>query len=189
MVSHVQQPEPDAKDWTWVLRERCPECGFDARAVERAEIGELTRDYAGVVADAARVPGAQVRPTPTTWSALEYACHVRDVCSIFVNRLGRMLAEDDPEFTNWDQDATALEDEYWMQSGGLVAGQLTAAADTIAGGFDAVPADQWQRPGRRSDGSVFTVDSLARYFLHDLAHHSHDVLTAAATSPSAEGTT
>jgi hypothetical protein len=189
MVSAVQQPEPDAKDWTWVLRERCPQCGFDAAAVERAEIGELTRDYAAVVADAARAPDAAVRPTPTTWSRLEYACHVRDVCSIFVARLNRMLAEDDPEFANWDQDATALEDEYWTQSGGLVAGQLTAAADTVADGFEAVPADQWQRPGRRSDGSAFSVDSLARYCLHDLAHHAHDVLTSAAPVSSPPGIT
>ena len=27
----------------------------------------------------------------------------------------------------------------------------------------------------RSDGARFTVDSFARYFIHDLIHHVHDV--------------
>ena len=36
-------------------------------------------------------------------------------------------------------------------------------------------APQWDRPGRRSNGSVFTVDTLARYHLHDVEHHLHDV--------------
>ena len=29
--------------------------------------------------------------------------------------------------------------------------------------------------GRRSDGSAFTVESLGRYWLHDVEHHLHDV--------------
>ena len=38
-----------------------------------------------------------------------------------------------------------------------------------------VGVDEWQRPGRRSDGAEFTIDSLARYLLHDVVHHLHDV--------------
>ncbi len=35
--------------------------------------------------------------------------------------------------------------------------------------------DQWQRSGTRSNGDRFTVDTFARYHLHDLVHHAHDV--------------
>ena len=35
--------EPDAKDWTWVLDRPCPECGFDARAFPREEVGAMLR--------------------------------------------------------------------------------------------------------------------------------------------------
>jgi hypothetical protein len=38
-----------------------------------------------------------------------------------------------------------------------------------------VPADAWDRPGVRSNGSEFTVESLGRYHLHDVVHHLHDV--------------
>jgi hypothetical protein len=75
--------------------------------------------------------------------------------------------------------AVSLVDErYWEQQPAVVAGDLAEAADAIADAFAAVEGDQWQRPGRRSNGSVFTVDTFARYFLHDLAHHAWDVTPA-----------
>ena len=45
----------------------------------------------------------------------------------------------------------------------------------LADRFDAVGADQWERRGFRSDGSVFTVESLGRYLMHDPVHHLWDV--------------
>ena len=168
-------PEPDTKDWTWAIREPCADCGFDPREVRPADVPDLTRRYTATVAAATVRPGANARPAPATWSPLEYACHVRDVCALFDQRLHRMLDEDDPLFANWDQDETALEQRYWQQDPNEVATALDANAERIADSFAGVRADQWDRPGRRSNGSVFTVDTFARYFLHDLAHHAWDV--------------
>ncbi|MDT4974192.1 MAG: hypothetical protein QOG22_4335 [Pseudonocardiales bacterium] len=106
---------------------------------------------------------------------MEYGCHVRDVCLLFDQRLQLMLAEDDPLWANWDQDETALESQYWTQDPAAVAQELAVAAVQIASSFADVKDDQWQRPGRRSNGSVFTVDTLGRYFVHDLVHHVYDL--------------
>jgi hypothetical protein len=38
-----------------------------------------------------------------------------------------------------------------------------------------VQLDQWRRPGRRSDGAVFTVETFARYVVYDPARHLWDV--------------
>ena len=38
--------EPDTKDWTWVLDEPCPECGFDAPGLDRDRIPQAIRDNA-----------------------------------------------------------------------------------------------------------------------------------------------
>ena len=168
-------PEPDAKDWTWTIHEPCGDCGFDPGAVRPADVPELARRYAATVRSAAEAPGGTRRPAPTTWSPLEYACHVRDTCELFDQRLHLMLDEHDPLFANWDQDETAVAKRYWAQDPHEVGAHLTANAERIATSFAAVRADQWDRPGRRSNGSVFTVDTFARYFLHDLAHHAWDV--------------
>jgi 2-polyprenyl-3-methyl-5-hydroxy-6-metoxy-1,4-benzoquinol methylase len=170
--------EPDTKDWTWVLAERCPDCGFDAASVEPARLGDLIRDNArGFVAVLAQ-PGATVRPDDATWSSLEYACHVRDVNRKFSERLGLILDEDEPRFANWDQDATAVEDRYDRQDPAVVGPELVEAAERVAAAYDAVAeADEGvrSRRGYRSDGAAFTVDTLGRYHLHDLVHHAWDV--------------
>jgi hypothetical protein len=41
--------------------------------------------------------------------------------------------------------------------------------------FAGVTGDDWERTGRRSDGAAFTVDSIGRYYLHDIEHHLWDV--------------
>ena len=76
---------------------------------------------------------------------------------------------------NWDQDATAVADQYQDQDPGVVSGQLTEAAHRIARRFAGLTDAQWERTGSRSDGARFTVDSFARYLIHDPVHHLHDV--------------
>ena len=34
---------PDTKDWTWVLERPCPECGFDAVDLDRADLPHRLR--------------------------------------------------------------------------------------------------------------------------------------------------
>ncbi len=116
-----------------------------------------------------------MRPNDATWSGLEYACHVRDVYRRFDARIALMLAEDGATFANWDQDATAVEERYEEQDPAVVVGQLEVAADQMAARLDAITEDQWPRPGYRSNGSQFTVDTISRYMVHDAMHHVYDV--------------
>jgi hypothetical protein len=175
MTAEPVVPQPDDKDWTWVLREPCPECGFDAGALDREEIPAHVHSAVQAFTTALARDDAAVRPAPDVWSPLEYACHVRDVCRLFGERLRLMLTEHDPVFANWDQDETALADRYWAHDPATVAGEIADAGTRIAAAFADVRGDQWQRPSRRSNGSMFTVDSFGRYFAHDLRHHVHDI--------------
>lgn len=173
--SPFEQPTPDDKDWTWVLTTPCPECGFDSAQLDVARTGQAVRANAAAWQERLRAADVADRPEPGIWSPLEYACHVRDVFELFDQRLRRMLSEDDPLFANWDQDETAIIERYHEQDPESVALDLERNAETVATTFEAVAGDQWQRPGRRSDGAAFTVDSFARYFLHDPVHHLWDV--------------
>jgi hypothetical protein len=166
---------PDTKDWTWVLRRPCPECGFDSRSVVREEVPALLRDNAARWR--ALLAGGEVRsrPRPGVWSPLEYGCHVRDACRVYDERVRLMLTTDDPAYPNWDQDATAVAERYGDQDPGVVAEELHRAAGALADRFAGVSGDGWQRTGTRSDGASFTVESISRYFLHDVVHHVHDV--------------
>ena len=94
---------------------------------------------------------------------------------LYDQRLELMLTQDDPLFPNWDQDETAIADRYAEQDPAEVAAALRQAAAAISESFERVTEDQWQRPGRRSDGARFTVETFARYLIHDPVHHLYDV--------------
>jgi DinB superfamily len=167
--------EPDTKDWTWVISQQCPECGFDGSTVEHTDVP------GHILADADEWPrrlstaDATVRPRPTVWSALEYGCHIRDVHRIFNERVTMMLGQEDPRFPNWDQDATAIDDDYGSQDPVSVTSELVEAARAVADTYERIPPDAWSRRGIRSNGSEFTIASIAVYHLHDVVHHAHDV--------------
>ncbi|WP_150307414.1 DinB family protein [Planctomonas psychrotolerans] len=165
----------DTKDWTWVLERRCRECDVDARSFGLRDVPAALRG--SIVRWRPVLDRADVRDRPNadTWSPLEYAAHVRDVFGVFEGRLERMVAEEDPEFENWDQDAAAVAGRYSELDPHTVADELAAAGEHLARVLEAVPESAVDRPGRRSNGSVFTVLTLARYLLHDDLHHLHDV--------------
>jgi hypothetical protein len=167
--------EPDTKDWTWVLGRPCPQCGFDAAAVRPTDVaGHIRRDAERWPTRLSR-SAVGTRPGPGVWSILEYACHVRDVHRVFDQRVRLMLGEDEPSFPNWDQDETAVADGYGTQQPDTVAAELVAAANAVADTYSTVPDDAWTRRGLRSNGSEFTVASIAIYHLHDIVHHAWDV--------------
>jgi len=166
---------PDTKDWTWVLDRACPECGFDTRTVAGRDVPALILANAATWAGVLQRDDVGARAAEGQWSPLEYACHVRDVFRLFNQRLALMIAEDDPTFANWDQDATALADDYAAQDPRTVGAELTSAAGDLAETIEHVSGEAWARTGRRSDGARFTVDTLTRYLIHDPIHHLHDV--------------
>jgi hypothetical protein len=166
---------PDDKDWTWVLQRPCQECGFDTSSFPREGVGGMVVANAIAWQNVLTGPGdIRARVIPDRWSALEYGCHVRDVLRLYNYRLELMLTRQAPLFPNWDQDATAIESRYGEQQPLTVAAELCQAAEAIAARFATVHGDLWLRTGTRSDGPAFTVETFARYFVHDPVHHLYD---------------
>ena len=94
---------------------------------------------------------------------------------MITGRAQRMLAEDDPELPVWDQDEAAVRGRYAEQDPALVDDELADAADAAGAPFAGRDPTQWSRSGHRSDGTAFTVETLAQYLVHEVEHHLHDV--------------
>jgi hypothetical protein len=76
-----------------------------------------------------------------------------------------------PEPDRW----SPLEYGCHEQDPAEVAAALRQAAFAIAGRFENVTGEAWQRTGTRGDGARFTVETFARYLVHDPVHHLYDV--------------
>jgi DinB family protein len=162
--------------------ERCPECAFDPSGVSAADlpgsVAALGRRYQAPLTRF--LPGEDAsllaaRPLPGTWSALAYACHVRDVLSVFDARIARMLAEDAPELGWGDHEAAVEADAYEKQPPAEVAAAIAANAATLSATLAAVPEEGWDRTGTRRDGELFTVLGKGRFALHEGTHHLLDI--------------
>lgn len=167
---------PDDKDWTWVLDRPCDECGFEAAAVPREQLGErffvAGEEWVQILRES---PAVEVRPAAAVWSPLEYGAHVRDLYVITGQRLELMLTRDDAAFADWDQDEAARTGAYAEQDPERVAEDLEAAAQRLVSQVAEIEARAWERRGTRSNGSVFTVETFLQYVLHDVVHHLWDV--------------
>ena len=166
---------PDTKDWTWVTSKVCTQCGFDPSQISLAQLPGQIRQQVNLWDEVLAGPVAKQRPDSATWSPLEYGAHVRDVLKVMHERLDLMLAQDNPDLPSWDQDQAARAGRYDQLSPALVADEIDIEAQMLANEYKQVTDAQAQRPGRRSDGSEFTIFTLGLYLLHDLVHHAWDV--------------
>jgi hypothetical protein len=170
----------------------CEECGFDYDSVGDAEVGErlrtfgrryrapLTRGLPGESLDAL----LRAHPTPGIWSALEYACHVRDVFAVQRERAELALAEDMPTFVPMGREERVVELRYNEQDPLEVVDDLAANADAAAATFEGLSDEQWQRAGLYSYPEPTERDLrwLARHTIHEGHHHLLDVGRALRTA-------
>lgn len=177
-MDELDQPiEGDTKDWTWVLERPCPECGFDPATVHPDSIPRIIVEASARFANALERPDAGVRTRPGAWSVTEYGQHVADVLEVMTNRLGLILESEGEgaRFDDWDQDAAAVEKEYFKANTHVTAILIKERAAAAVEAWGNPEGAQWDWPGVRSNGAEFTARSLGAYLVHDLLHHLHDV--------------
>ena len=167
---------PDTKDWTWTVGRRCPECGFDASRVSADRLPDTLRALTAPWGEVLARDTVAERPAPTTWSPLEYACHIHEVLDVFAGRFALVREQDNPTLPNWDQDRAATDGAYAGQEPARIAQEIPRRTEALIEVLRGYGQDaDWERTTVRSDGATFTALTLGRYLVHDLAHHLTDV--------------
>ena len=161
---------------------RCQECGFDYETLDPAEIPAALRSFAKRYrAPLTRfLPGedgdalVRRRPSEGTWSALEYAAHVRDAFGAYDRWIGRCLNEDRPVLDGPAPDDLAAERQYNDDDPAAVADALAANAERLAATVEALPASVWDRVGVRRNEER-SIRFTARRAVHEGSHHLLDI--------------
>jgi hypothetical protein len=158
----------------------CTECGFVYD--ERDASGASAAISAGVhvIAELLVAPGPYVRtrPGPSTWSALEYGCHVRDVLLVQRERVLRVRRSAGPPTPPpMGRDERVEHDGYAIQNPDDVARQLQDAALLFGNVLDRLDESSWDRtiiynfptPCER------TLRWVAVHTVHEVTHHLQDI--------------
>jgi len=168
--------DPPHSGWT------CSECAFVYDDVDPHAVADL----AAAVGKRFRAPLTRglrdedldtvlrTRPEPDHWSALEYACHIRDVLGLYDGRIQRVIDEDKPSFGPMGRDQMAVDARYNEQDPSAVAEELDKAGAALAERLRAVPANAWHWVGMR-EGEEMSIDWMARNVKHEIDHHLLDV--------------
>ena len=160
--------------------ERCEECSFDYDEIARDEIpgalralGLQYRDMLGDRDDDL----LRAHPLPETWSALEYACHVRDVFTVQRERVLLALAEERPAFPSMRREERVTEERYNEQQPTQVGREITVAAESLAAALESLDEDAWSRTGIYNwpTTRVRTVEWIGRHTIHEGKHHMQDI--------------
>jgi len=117
------------------------------------------------------------RPEPAVWSALEYACHLRDVLLVQRDRVLLALVVDEPGFVPMYRDERVGLARYNEDDPAVVAAELVMAADLFARLIERLDRAQLDRPAIYHYPVTARVDLgwVARHTLHEAIHHLADV--------------
>jgi hypothetical protein len=158
----------------------CEECGYVYEELAVAAISETLRNlphrYREAVAGSDG-PDLSVRPTPNTWSALEYICHVRDVFLVQRERVVLAQVEDVPSFARMYRDERVELCGYDGQSAAAVLAQVELASELCALAFERIEGPTWGRrfvynwPAAAENDLAW----LGRHTVHEGQHHLMDV--------------
>jgi hypothetical protein len=165
--------------------DRCEECHFDYDALGPGAVSSSLRSLGSRFGmrisnergDATLALTIRTRPGPRIWSALEYACHVRDVFLIQRERLYLTLVEDCPSFAKMYREERALFARYLAEEPDDVGRELKVASQMLAWGFEGLDESQWLRRCIYNfpEASERNVLWLGRHSVHEGEHHLHDV--------------
>jgi hypothetical protein len=159
--------------------DRCDGCGFEYDLEQAEHAGGRLRAGASELAALLRDRGADLRRRrePTTWSPLEYGCHVRDVLLVQRERVLEARRRDRPSFSPMGRDERVEHDGYADQDPADVTRQLEDAALLLAHVLDRLGTEDWERTvvynyPREWDRSLRWV---AVHTVHEVRHHLMDV--------------
>jgi hypothetical protein len=139
-------------------------------AIVRSLAPQYRAAFAGVPDDLVRR-----RPDATTWSMIEYACHVRDVFVVFVDRIQLARHEDRPTFAPLGNDDRAVRLRYAEADVEATLDELATAAVRFTDLIDTLDDDAWPRTASRRIGEERDVLWMARQTAHEGRHHLADV--------------
>ena len=169
-MSLYQRWDPPRPGWV------CSECGLDFDATPPTAAGETLQAMVPEYQDrlATAEDRLRVRPAPSTWSALEYACHVRDCLALYDWRIRKVLAEDRPELPEMRRDAVVIERAYNRQSPAGVARDIEANQGRLVELCGQINQSGWERVGVR-DGADLSVSWMVVNTAHEARHHLMDI--------------
>jgi hypothetical protein len=159
--------------------DRCSECGFAYDLDPLTPIDRLLREAVEPYRHALSAPvdALRRRTSPSDWTALEYAGHVRDILLVQRERVLLALVEDVPRFVPMHRDERVPLVGDDDRAPALVTEELMVGARLLAEVFARLDDRQLARTGIYNYPSPRprTIHWMGVHTLHEVHHHLADI--------------
>jgi hypothetical protein len=111
------------------------------------------------------------KPSPERWSIAEVLAHLAALEQVYAERAMRMVTEDSPAITKYDQVAAAGRGKYSCTSAGESLGHFTRTRRSTLALLTGLPPSAGARTGVHSElGTITLSQMLNEWANHDLGH-------------------
>jgi hypothetical protein len=110
-------------------------------------------------------------PVPGTWSIQQIAIHLQDADSVAVDRMRRIIAEDNPLLIGFDENEFVKNLSYEAQSAADAAELLDLNRRQFARVLRRLPASAWERTGVHNERGKVTLGGMLEMYTKHLEHH------------------
>jgi hypothetical protein len=118
-------------------------------------------------------------PAPGKWSALEIACHLRDIDRLYAERVSKAAFSERPSFWMMDNARVSEKLRYREAEPAAVLKEHKRRREDLLSLLRALPHASWQRTGLHPKRGELTIEALA----HVIASHDDGHLTALEALP------
>lgn len=111
------------------------------------------------------------RPVPEKWSTRQVICHIADFEPIYVDRMKRVLAENEPTMFGGDPDLFAARLAYDLRDVQVELDLIEAARKHMGSILRSLEPADFQRRGNHSEAGPITLERLLTNVTHHIPHH------------------
>ena len=127
---------------------------------------QLRTAVAGMTADQ-----LDARPIPGKWSTCQVICHIADFEPVYVDRMKRVLAENEPTLLSGDPDLFAVRLAYDRRDIAVELDFIEATRRHMRAVLESLGPDDFQRKGHHSEVGPITLEKLLKNITNHIPHH------------------
>ena len=137
-------------------------------------LAQSAQTLAHILSDVTQAQALAIRDGDDGWSVLEIMCHLRDYQAIFAERIRRILDEEQPTFTPYDENARlalVIENDYANQELRAVLEDFLLTRRKIIERLAPLADEQWRREGKFAEDDIVDLTMpVVHTVLHDADH-------------------
>jgi hypothetical protein len=155
----------------------CSECGYDYRTLMTADAPSVLRREARALAEAVNARQPITTVPAGSWSAVEYAGHVRDVLIVTRERTLNARLDNGTAVIPMGRDERVAWGEYDDMTPAEVSQDVGRVAEWLARTWERLSEDDWKRTVvyNYPEPQPRPLSWVAAHVVHELVHHRQDI--------------